>query len=906
MSRQIPPTGTVYWNVPKDMPGVGPYSRFRVAAPGKLLVLEQTGATRVLVDGSNPTAASLNLIDVNAPDVSYDGKKIVFAGIPSTAFNASEDTQPLANPSAWRLYVINADGSGLRQITKSDQSLNYSQFGQDAGSRMQTYDDTDPAWMPDGRIVFSSTRLPGFAQYGGARASNLYVVNADGTALHRITAERNGADRPVIDPVTGEITFSRWWRNHRFATNDMSTVASSAGGYEQKDGLTRNRDNHVGGADFLFRNNWHTATIRPDGTELAQFAGPHNHEDAVHAYGGSFAPDGTFVANFFPMQNMTEAGGFGGLRRYTRRQVDYKAIIGITQLEGNRYVSSNPTSFGVYQGSYATEPAVLNDGRIVISWASDINQDYGLYLIDQNGGGRTLLYDSRGTTELRAKLLQARPVPPILSDSVTQLSQTLPPKEAGPYDADGTFFFDALNVYANGPVDSITTSAPPVGSAAKIRFFADFQRTNPGSFETLDWPILLNEATVNPDGSVTHDAPAGVPLVEQIRSADGTVPFTMGAPGGAAHVAGMNYGMPGSHARCVGCHSGHTQIPVPATDEEAKWSNLAPGAELRVSSTRDSTAIKGLTDRKVQRGDPYEYWTASGTQGEWVELTFPEAVTVRTVRLYSPRTNTGANMQIQSATVRVGPSSGNWTATQTTGALSESGVDATFAEVQAQVVRVELGAVSGRLHDGSPNASLAEVEVIAKAGAGGSTQKPSGPNTRAVVKMLSPTNGSTYSGQIKFSATAIDAEDGDISSEILWHSSLQGHFGKGASITATLQPGSHGITALLKDSGGLTAGTGVRITVNAPSAANTRAVVKMLSPTNGSTYSGPITFTATAIDAEDGDISSEILWHSSLQGHFGKGASITATLQPGSHGITALLKDSGGLTAGTGVRITVK
>ena len=40
VSRQIPAMGTVYWNVPKGLPGVGPFSRFQVAAPGKLLMRE--------------------------------------------------------------------------------------------------------------------------------------------------------------------------------------------------------------------------------------------------------------------------------------------------------------------------------------------------------------------------------------------------------------------------------------------------------------------------------------------------------------------------------------------------------------------------------------------------------------------------------------------------------------------------------------------------------------------------------------------------------------------------------------------------------------------------------------------------------------------------------------------------
>src|SRR5262245_33815209 len=78
VSRQTPPKGSIYLNVPKQMPGVGPYSRFTVAAPGKLIIREANGVIRVLVDGSQSGPASLNLIDVNAPDVSYDGKTIVF------------------------------------------------------------------------------------------------------------------------------------------------------------------------------------------------------------------------------------------------------------------------------------------------------------------------------------------------------------------------------------------------------------------------------------------------------------------------------------------------------------------------------------------------------------------------------------------------------------------------------------------------------------------------------------------------------------------------------------------------------------------------------------------------------------------------------------------------------------
>jgi hypothetical protein len=116
----------------------------------------------------------------------------------------SYDLGPDNNPGAWRLYTIGVDGHNLRQVTYSDQHLDLSQFGAAAGG-LAAYVDTDPAWLPNALIVFSSTRWPSFADYDGAHTTNLYLVHPDGGGLWRITAERNGADRPLVDPITGKI-----------------------------------------------------------------------------------------------------------------------------------------------------------------------------------------------------------------------------------------------------------------------------------------------------------------------------------------------------------------------------------------------------------------------------------------------------------------------------------------------------------------------------------------------------------------------------------------------------------------------------------------------------------------------------------------------------------------------------
>jgi hypothetical protein len=251
------------------------------------------------------------------------------------------------------------------------------------------------------------------------------------------------------------------------------------------------------------------------------------------------------------MYNMTEASGFGGLRRYLRGPNGYSPVAGITTLTGDHVhcPSSDDCSYGIFNGAYAGEPDVLPDGRLVFSWASDVTQDYGIVLAQADGSGRTMLVDLPGTTELRARLLRPRGVPPVLPDSVPPAANAplLPPGTSPPFDPDGNFLFEARNVYFNAPVDVDIVSAPAIGSAAAIRFFLDHQRTSPGSFPNLDWPILLDEHPVSAEGAVSAPAPAHVPLFEQLRSASdggGTVPLTRGPTGvtGAAHVAGLNFG----------------------------------------------------------------------------------------------------------------------------------------------------------------------------------------------------------------------------------------------------------------------------------------------------------------------------------------------------------------------------
>ncbi|MEP4078165.1 PQQ-dependent sugar dehydrogenase [Haloferula sp.] len=89
---------------------------------------------------------------------------------------------------------------------------------------------------------------------------------------------------------------------------------------------------------------------------------------------------------------------------------------------------------------------------------------------------------------------------------------------------------------------------------------------------------------------------------------------------------------------------------------------------------------------------------------------------------------------------------------------------------------------------------------------------------------------------------------------------------------------------------------------------NVAPVVSISSPSGGASFpeGTDITFTATADDVVDGDLSSSISWSSDVDGALGTGASINTTiLSMGAHVITAEVTDSGSLTGTANVAITI-
>ncbi|MBK9629523.1 MAG: hypothetical protein IPO62_00405 [Saprospiraceae bacterium] len=718
VSRQIPCCGSVYMKEAKALPGIGNFSKYQLAAPGFLCILQPNGDIDTLVNGANPTVQSLQLIDISSPRISYDARKVVFAGLK----NGNYKEGSLSTKNAWRIYVININGSGLRQITFDEIPLDLNQFNPLATAVLTGVDDTHPVWLPDGRICFSSTRFRDIAMYNLTRTTNLYVVDEDGKNLHRITTEKNGADKPEIDPLTGKIVYSRWWRNFYWPYDSMHQQAHPEyqEGWLYKDGMTSDLNSVIEEQMFMFNNNAFALTeLNPDGSGLKLFSGHYREISSNSVYGGSFDADGNFIGNWFPIEHQTESSGFGGIRKYFRGSGRRPVSLAGTTAYGNLdYYIKDPPSYGIFNGYYAAEPSVGLDGRILYSQSKDPGQDYGIYWMNSDGTAKTLIYDHLGTTELHAQLIEARPLPPIISDQIKDQASLLPPKDINDLRKDGSFEFDCRNIFYNSRVDDGIIAAPAIGGLSSVRFFASpLTKEQFGSLEMLNFPMLYNEIAVDDFGRVLEvGAPANVALFEQGRTSQ-SLGYKISRTGGgimdgAAHVTGFNFGKPGQKVSCVGCHAGHSLIPVPEDPEDLFFHNIAPGAIINTSSSMNAPGY--LIDKKNKHATHHWFTPESvSPQGQWINLKWLAPVYTKSVVLHNiPDTN---RAQVKSCTIELYEDSSLSKlikSIQSPNPLSASGTEFKLEKVlKIQSMRIVFNDVKGGIYHWNA-ATLGEIEVI--------------------------------------------------------------------------------------------------------------------------------------------------------------------------------------------------
>ena len=153
-------------------------------------------------DGSDVRRLTDRVGPDGGPFWSRDGQRIVFRGRPIAPGKELDDYRDLLKQGLWRptsleLFVMNRDGSGLRQVTKNG-AANFA-----------------PYFTPDGRqIVFASN-----AADPRGRNFDVYLVNVDGTGLEQVTFNETFDGFPMFSPDGTKVVFA----SNRFAAREGDT-----------------------------------------------------------------------------------------------------------------------------------------------------------------------------------------------------------------------------------------------------------------------------------------------------------------------------------------------------------------------------------------------------------------------------------------------------------------------------------------------------------------------------------------------------------------------------------------------------------------------------------------------------------------------------------------------------------
>ncbi|UCC98952.1 MAG: hypothetical protein JSW66_03510 [Phycisphaerales bacterium] len=115
---------------------------------------------------------------IRDPQMHYDGGKILISYRPG-------------GTDYFHLYQVNVDGGGLRQLTSGP------------------YDDIEPTYLPNGQIMFCSSRADRWVPCWYTQVAILYLCDGDGTNIRPVSAniEHDNTPWPLPD---GRVIYERW------------------------------------------------------------------------------------------------------------------------------------------------------------------------------------------------------------------------------------------------------------------------------------------------------------------------------------------------------------------------------------------------------------------------------------------------------------------------------------------------------------------------------------------------------------------------------------------------------------------------------------------------------------------------------------------------------------------------
>ncbi len=250
----------------------------------------ETGEVTTLVD--DPTGG------VRDPQVHYDGRKILFS--------YRKGGQPY-----YHLYEIDCDGTDLRQLTDGP------------------FDDFEPTYLPDGDIVFCSSRCNRWVPCYFTQVAVLYRCDGSGKNIRQLSANTEQENTPWVLP-DGRILYQRW-----------EYVDRSQVGYH------------------------HLWTMNPDGTAQMVYYG-NMHPNTVMIDAKPIPGTEKIVASFSPGHGRNEHEGT------------------ITVVDPRRGPDARRKALAILPGSFYRDPYPIDEHTFLVAGGTEI------LLIDDRGNRRTL------------------------------------------------------------------------------------------------------------------------------------------------------------------------------------------------------------------------------------------------------------------------------------------------------------------------------------------------------------------------------------------------------------------------------------------------------------------------------------------------------------------------------------
>lgn len=498
--------------------------------------------------------------DVKDLNVSFDGTRVVFAMRAPDIEGADEEDQP-----TWNIWEYDTLDQSLTRLISSDVTA---EEGQDIA----------PAYLPDGRIVFASTRQrasrailldEGKPQYSALEEERdvpafvLHVMDADGETIQQITFNQSHDLDPLVQD-DGTILFSRW------------------------DNAGQTRDNGFN----LYR-------VNPDGTGLTYVYGRHSHDSIGENVTAQYLrPRLTDTGRILTALRPLETDNFGAIPTTVNTTGFVEADLAIDGSPGSGQsplVSGLSIDDGIsLSGNYGSiSPLLDGSNRYLISWSpcrlrltggdgtivnctservasgayESAQPAYGLWLLDAGAQTqRPIERADEGQQFDEAVLIRERSLADFIpeaqysGDDATRADNGYGVLEIrSVYDLDGA---------DNSPLGNIAQTADPAVSPPDdlpVRFLRiekpvsipgenvrDFDNTAFGPIRDQSMREIVGYVPIEPDGSVRVAIPANIAFAISILDDEGQRL-------GPRHENWLNL-TPGETMTCNGCHNPVSEV----------------------------------------------------------------------------------------------------------------------------------------------------------------------------------------------------------------------------------------------------------------------------------------------------------------------------------------------------------